>query len=166
VRQIPVTSDTGSGACQYGGASPLDHCKRTKEVLQESEERYRTLQENVPVGVYRTSNSGKFISVNPAAFKMFGLDAEKDLSSYQVSNFYNDPEKRRDVLSQLKTEGKITDFEAEFRRKDGSLFWGSLSATQVTDKNGNFICIDGVVQDITERKMAENELSGAFTEIE
>jgi chemotaxis protein methyltransferase CheR len=97
---------------------------------------------------------------------MFGLDAEEDLSSYQVSDFYNDPEKRRDVLSQLKTDGKITDFEAEFRRKDGSLFWGSLSATQVTDKDGNFIFIDGVAQDITERKRAEEGLRQSYTEIE
>jgi hypothetical protein len=78
-----------------------------REELQESEGRFRTLQENVPVGVYRTSHSGKFMSVNPAAFKMFGLDAEEDLSSYQVSDFYNDPEKRRDVLAQLKTAGKL-----------------------------------------------------------
>ncbi len=144
----------------------LMRSKRRKEALQKSEERHRTLQENVPVGVYRSSNSGKFISVNPAAFEIFGLDAEEDLSSYQVSDFYNDPEKRRDILSQLKTEGKITDFEAEFRRKDGSLFWGSLSATQVTDKDGNFIFIDGVVQDITERKRAEEGLRQSYTEIE
>jgi chemotaxis protein methyltransferase CheR len=147
----------------------LMRSKRIKEALQalqESEERYRTLQENVPVGVYRTSNSGKFMSLNPAAFKMFGLDAEEDLSSYQVSDFYNDPEKRRDVLSQLKTERKITDFEVEFRRKDGSLFWVSLNATQVTDKDGNFIFIDGVVQDITERKRAEEGLRQSYSEIE
>jgi PAS domain S-box-containing protein len=143
----------------------LMRSKRIKEALQESEERYRTLQENVPVGVYRTSNSGKFMSLNPAAFKMFGLDAEEDLSSYQVSDFYNDPEKRRDVLSQLKTERKITDFEVEFRRKDGSLFWVSLNATQVTDKDGNFIFIDGVVQDITERKRAEEGLRQSYSEI-
>ena len=136
----------------------LMRSKRIKETLQESEERYRTLQKNIPVGVFRTSNSGKFLSVNPAASKLLGLDAEEDLSSYQVTDFYNDPEKRRDVLSQLKTEGKITDFEVEFRRKDGSPFWGSLNATQVTDKDGNFIFIDGVVQDITERKQAEEEL--------
>lgn len=138
--------------------------KGTKEALQESEERYRTLQENVPVGVYRTSKSGKFISLNPAAFKMFELDAEEDLSSYQTTDFYKNPEKRQDVLSQLKTEGKITDFEAEFRRKDGSLFWGSLSATQVTDKDGNFIFVDGVVQDITERKQAEEALKDSQEE--
>jgi len=144
----------------------LMRSKRIKAALQESEERYRTLQENVPVGVYRTSNNGKFKSVNPAAFKMFGLDAGVDLSAYQVSDFYKDPEKRRDLLSLLKTEGKITDFEAEFRRNDGSLFWGSLSATLVTDKDGNFIFIDGVVQDITERKRAEEKLRYQSTLLE
>jgi PAS domain S-box-containing protein len=95
---------------------------------------------------------------------MFGLDAEEDLSSYQASDLYNDPEKRLGVLSLLKTEGQITDFEAEFRRKDGSLFWGSLSATQVTDQDGNFISIDGVVQDITERKQAEEALKSSQEE--
>jgi len=144
----------------------LMRSKRRKAALQESEERYRTLQEHVPVGVYRTSNSGKFISLNPAAVKMFGFDAEKDLSSYPVSDFYNEPEKRRDVLSQLQTEGKITDFETEFRRKDGSLFWVSLNATQVTDEDGNFVFIDGVVQDITERKRAEEKLRYQATLLE
>ena len=136
----------------------LMRSKRIKAALQESEERYRTLQENVPVGIFRTSQSGKLISVNPAAIKMFGLDAGEELSSSQVSDFYKDPEKRRDVLNLLKTEGEITDFKAEFRRKDGPLFWGALNATQVTDKDGNFIFIDGVVQDITERKRAEEAL--------
>lgn len=83
---------------------------------------------------------------------------KKDLSSYQGSDFYDDPEIRRLFLSQLKTEGKISDFEAELRRKDGSLFWGSLSASQVTGKDGNLIFIDGVVQDITERKASEQKL--------
>ena len=66
----------------------------------------------------------------------------------------------------MKTAGKITDFEVELRRKDGTSFWVSLNAMQVTDKDGNIIFIDGVVQDITERKLAEIELRGAYTEIE
>ncbi len=139
--------------------------RRTEKSLRESEERYRTLQENVPVGVYRTSNSGKIISTNPELLEMLGLDTEEELSSYQVSDFYNDPEIRQDFLSQLKTDGEVVDFEAEFRQKDGSSFWGSLSARQVTDKDGNFICIDGIVQDITERKQAERERNDAYTEI-
>jgi PAS domain S-box-containing protein len=58
----------------------------------------------------------------------------------------------------LKIAGTITSFEVELRRKDGSLFWGAISARQVTDKDGNFIFIDGVLQDITQRKQAETDL--------
>ncbi len=97
---------------------------------------------------------------------MVGFDAEEELSSYHAADFYNDPEQRRDVLNQLASEGKITDFEAEFRRKDGSSFWGSLSATQVKDQDGQFILIDGVIPDISERKMAELELRETYTQIE
>ena len=132
--------------------------KRIRATLQESEKRYRTLQENVPIGIYRTSNDGKLISVNPAAFKMFGLNDEEDLQSFRVLDFYKNPETRFDVLSTLETEGEITHFEAEFRRKDGSSFWGNLSAKQVTDEDGNFMFIDGVVQDVSERKQAEQKL--------
>jgi signal transduction histidine kinase len=73
-------------------------------------------------------------------------------------DYYKNPETRFDVLSTLETEGEITHFEAEFRRKDGSSFWGNLSAKQVTDEDGNFMFIDGVVQDVSERKQAEQKL--------
>ena len=138
--------------------SSLLRGKRIRATLQKSEKSYRTLQENIPVGIYRTSNSGNIISVNPAALMMFGLDVEEDLSSYQVADFYNDPEIRHDVISQLTTEGKVTDFDVDFRRKDGSLFWGTLSAKQVTDEDGNFMFIDGIVQDTSDRKQAELKL--------
>jgi PAS domain S-box-containing protein len=144
----------------------FDSLSQKVKELRQSEERYRTLNENVPVGVFRSSNSGQVISINPAASKMFGVDAEEDMPSYQVADFYKDPEKRRGFLSQLKTEGKITDFEAEFRRKDGSSFWGAISATQVTDEDGNFNFIDGVVQDISERKHAEESLKLSYLKIE
>jgi PAS domain S-box-containing protein len=138
--------------------SSLLRGKRVKATLQENETRYRTLQENVPVGVYRTSNDGKILSVNPAVLKMLGFDAGEDMSSFQVSDFYKNPEIRSDILSHLKAEGEVTDFEAEFRRKDGSLFWGSLSAKRVTDADGNPMFIDGVVQDTSDRKQAELKL--------
>jgi PAS domain S-box-containing protein len=132
--------------------------KKTHENLQKSEERFRTLQENVPVGVYRTSSDGELLSANPAVLKMLGFDAGEDMSSFQVSDFYKNPEIRSEILGHLKAEGEVTDFEAEFRRKDGSLFWGSLSAKRVTDADGNPMFIDGVVQDTSDRKQAELKL--------
>jgi PAS domain S-box-containing protein len=132
--------------------------KNSQENLQKSEERFRTLQENIPVGVYRTSADGKFISLNPAALKMLGVDATVDLSSLETPDFWSDQEARRDFLNRFDAEGKVTDFVSKFKRKDGSLFWGSLSSAKVVDAKGNPTFVDGVIQDITERKNAETKL--------
>ncbi len=132
--------------------------KNSQENLQKSEERFRTLQENIPVGVYRTSADGKFISLNPAALKMLGVDAAVDLSSLETPDFWSDQEARRDFLNRFDAEGKVTDFVSKFKRKDGSLFWGSLSSAKVVDAEGHSIFVDGVIQDITERRNAETKL--------
>ncbi|MFO7559616.1 MAG: PAS domain S-box protein [Desulfobacterales bacterium] len=132
--------------------------KKFEEALRESEERYRTLQENIPVGIFRTSINGKLLYVNPEAAKLFGFDARVDLSAYRIVDFYKEPEKRQAVIIKLKTEGKITDFITEFKRKDGSFFWGSISATMSTKKDGNFIYVDGIIKDVSEYRRAEENL--------
>jgi PAS domain S-box-containing protein len=140
--------------------------KLQNEKLQINEKRYRSLYENVPVGVYRASFSGEILSGNPTIVKMFGLGKKDDFLSYNIIDFYKDIEKREIVLEQLKTEGKITDYEVEFKRKDGSWFWGSISATLLTDKDGQPLFIDGIIRDITEPKHAQETLlqEKAFTD--
>jgi PAS domain S-box-containing protein len=132
-------------------------CNLTEEALKESEERYRTLYENIPVGVYRASPEGKILSANPAALEMFGFDLE-DISNFQLTDIYNDPKKREANLKLLKAQGSVKDIEVEFKRKDGTVFWGSINATLVKDKYGRFIYSDGIIQDISERKLAEEKL--------
>jgi PAS domain S-box-containing protein len=113
-------------------------CKLTEEALQESEEQYRTLYENVPVGIYRASPDGRLLSANPAALEMFGFD-QSDLSTYQLTDIYKDPQKRESNLNLLKAQGKAKDIEVEFKRKDGTVFWGSINATLVKDVGGRNI---------------------------
>jgi PAS domain S-box-containing protein len=136
----------------------LRRSKRSKASLLESEVRYRTLQENVPVGVYRTSAAGKFISLNPAALRMLGFDAAVDLPSLESPDVWSDQEARRDFLNKFDDEGKVTDFVTKFKRKDGSLFWGSLSAAKIEVADGSSYHIDGVIQDFSEQKKAEKTI--------
>jgi PAS domain S-box-containing protein len=131
------------------------HLKKIEKVLRESEAHYRTLYENVPVGVYRTTIERKTLSANPAAIQMWGYDSEEDLLTREATELYNEPERRQDFIERLINNEKVEEFETKFRRKDGSTFWGALSATLVPTRDETGPYIDGILRDISEIKRIE-----------
>jgi diguanylate cyclase (GGDEF)-like protein/PAS domain S-box-containing protein len=134
--------------------------KKTEEAFRKSEEQYRTLQSNIPVAVFRTSaaSTGGIISSNPALAKMFGYKDPDSMADIHVSELYLNKEERQKFLETLVSEGEISDYEVQFKRKDGKIFWGSLSAKAVANEGGNIEFIDGILEDITVRKKAEEAL--------
>ncbi|MCP4688229.1 MAG: PAS domain S-box protein, partial [Desulfobacterales bacterium] len=139
--------------------------KKSEEEVRKSEERYRTLHANVPVGVFRTTPEGNLLSVNPAFIEMLGYESEEELMDVSIPGLHGDPKKNKAYLEQLKSEGNIKELEVKMHRKDGSKFWGSTSATRVDDEDGEFIHVDGILKDITERKLAEREKSKLQTQL-
>lgn len=131
--------------------------KRSEEALKESEERYRTLHTNIPVGVFRTTAEpgGHLISTNPALAKMFGYETPEDMYDIRVSDLYRNPKDREKFIETILSAGAITDYEVEFKRTDGSSFWGSLSARAVKESDGSVAYLDGILEDVTERKEAK-----------
>jgi PAS domain S-box-containing protein len=130
------------------------------EKVASSEEQYRTLQSNVPVGVFRTTAEpgGRLISTNPALAKMFGYETREDMYDVRVSDLYQNPKDREKFVETISSAGAITDYEVEFKRTDGSSFWGSLSARAVKASDGSVAYLDGILEDVTERKEAESAL--------
>jgi PAS domain S-box-containing protein len=96
--------------------------KQTEEALRKSEERYRTLVENVIVAVYRTTPGpeGKFLMANPATLKMFGFDSEEELKKITVADIYVNPEERKRASDIYATQGGINDLEVLLKKKDGT----------------------------------------------
>ncbi|MDJ0781736.1 MAG: PAS domain S-box protein [Desulfosarcinaceae bacterium] len=135
----------------------LVRVRRIKRALSASEARYRTLHDNIPVGIYRTQG-GRLVSLNPAALAMFGLDSTTDAAGYTPTDLYLNPLRRKEALAALAADGELREFEIQFKRRDGALFWGALSATRVSATEGDKEVIDGIIQDITERKQAEAQL--------
>lgn len=129
------------------------------EALRVSEERYRTLNENVPVAVFRTSGDGKMLSVNPAAAKMFGYDSGDEMLCSSIRDLFYYPDREDCLTRQVEKEGKIEAHETRMKRRDGSPFWGSVSAIKVADSDGTLIHMDGIIQDINQRRLAEQEKS-------
>ena len=128
--------------------------KQAGEALRESEERHRTLLNQLPVGVYRTTPDGCFIKANPATAALFGVDDVGILQGLNARDFFHHPEDRDRYVEQLERDGTIT---ADFpmRRKDGTLFWVRDYARAIEDETDGSLFFDGILVDITERKQAK-----------
>lgn len=136
--------------------------------LQESEERYRTLVENVNIGVYRVSGGpgGRFLQVNPAIVKMFGYGSIDEFMKDPVSQTYQDPEEMRKFGRKIRQFSFVKDEELQLKKKDGTPIWASATAKAQYDSQGRIKWIDGVIEDISERKQAERLLCRAKEDAE
>jgi PAS domain S-box-containing protein len=136
--------------------------KRTEEALHQSEERFRRLAENARDVIYRMSiPDGKYEYVSPAALTIFGYSPEE---SYQNPilikqaihpNWHVYFEEQWENL--IKGEIPPT-YEYQFIHKSGKVRWLNQRNIMVRDNAGNPIAIEGIVTDITDRKLVEEAL--------
>jgi PAS domain S-box-containing protein len=133
--------------------------------LQASEEQYRSLFENVPIGLFRTSATGQFLDVNPAAVKMSALPNREVLLNRNVYDFLRVGEDRQRWEDTMFKEGIVRDFEAELKNGDIT-FWCSIDALGIPDSEGQIQFFEGSVQDITLRKQLEKQTLELATEQE
>ncbi len=141
-----------------------DITKRKKFItdLMEREEKYRTLTYNLNVGVYRSTpgKNGKFLEVNPAFLKIFQFRSKDELERWKVVDFYPDTVERKKIEAKLASKGFIMNEEVKLRKKDGTIFFASISTTLTEDESGKIIHYDGIIEDITvQRKIREDILA-------
>jgi PAS domain S-box-containing protein len=131
--------------------------KRTEEALRESEEKYKSLANNLNVGVFRNTegSEGKFIEANPAIVKMFGFDSKEEFLKIKVTDLYKKSADRKKYSEKLLNAGAVQNEELQLQKKDGTAFIGSVSAVVVENKKNKIKYYDGIIEDITERKRTE-----------
>ena len=134
--------------------------KQAEEALSESEAKYKSLTNNLNVGVYRNSvgSKGKFIEANPAIVKMFGYDSREEFLKIGVSDLYKDHLEREEFIFKIAKTGSIKNEMLKLQKKDGTGLIGSVSAVAVKNKKGDIKYFDGIIEDITDRKWAEEAL--------
>ena len=129
--------------------------------------KFQTLYENASESIFQCTLDGRFMSANPALANIFGYESAEDII-LGVENIATDccvdaaDRKRFEAL--LLENGRVRAFESEYKRRDGSLFWGSSSARLVKDENGQPAYLEGSLIDITERterERAEREREAA-----
>ncbi len=137
--------------------SALDESTR-RRIAREAESRYRTLFEGVPVGLYRATLSGQFLDANPALLQLLGFPSRESLMAVNMREVYVDAKARRAFLERLEREGEVHDMELQWKRYGGQIITVRKGARPVRDPSGRLLHYEGVVEDITERKRARQEL--------
>jgi two-component system cell cycle sensor histidine kinase/response regulator CckA len=134
--------------------------KRQTETLQKSEFRYRSLLSRLPIGVYRNTPGppGRFLMANEAISKMFGYESPEHFMQSNVADLFVDPAETEFFSEQLVAQGSVNAVVLRFKRKDGSPFWASVTARAVGNDQGEIKYFEGIIEDITERKRAEEAL--------
>ena len=157
-----VITASGPAPSEVGYATAVSEAERRRsraeDALLRSEERYRTLFDAVPVGLYRTASDGRIANANPAMAQMLGFEGVEALIGSRAVELYVAPDVRREWTRRLETEGLVHGFESELRRRDGTALWALESARATLDDAGRILHIEGTVLDITERKRAELRL--------
>ncbi len=133
--------------------------KQTEEALQESEQNYRGVIENLQDVFYRADAAGNITMASPSAKDVFGYSSVDEVIGLNLArDFYTDPKNRRDFLTAIQKTGSVKNFEAILKKKDGSPVIVSTSAHYYHDPDGNVLGVEGIAKDITEWKHAEEAL--------
>jgi len=132
--------------------------ERTAE-LAKSEERYRTLFDGVPVGLYRSTPEGKILDVSPAFVQLLGYPSRQELLAVaNTAALYVDPEERDRWQELMERKGVVRDFPVRVRRYDGTTIWLGDTARTVKDEQGQVLHYEGSLEDISRRKRYEHEI--------
>ena len=134
--------------------------KRTQEELKKSEEKYRTILENIEEGYYEVDLAGNFTFFNDSIQKILGYDRNelRGMNNRQYTDQENG-KKLYQAFNKVYTTGRATkEFDWQIIRKDGSERYVEASVSVLKDSEGEPIGFRGIVRDITERKEAEEAL--------
>ncbi|NLS91877.1 MAG: PAS domain S-box protein [Planctomycetaceae bacterium] len=126
--------------------------------LQESENRYRTIVETAREGIWAMDAGFRTYFVNPRMALMLGYEPEEMLGrSFEEFVFEDDLAAHSERVAERRS-GRSGEYERRLRRKDGSTFWATVSATTMTDDQGRFAGSFVMVTDVTQRREDENRL--------
>lgn len=135
---------------------------RAEQELRASEERFRSLYNNVHIGLYRTTPEGRVLMANPALVRMLGLPSFEALAEIdlEAQSWYVDFD-RAAFRERVEREGAIHGLEARWRRSDGSTLVVRESARAVRDNQDRVLYYEGTVEDVTGHHALEKQLRQA-----
>lgn len=139
--------------------------KRMERALRASEEKYRSIFDNAPIGIFRTTFAGRFLEANTTLARMVGYDSSAELIRHVEdvgTDLYYEPRFKSMLREALLDTPSRASMEVEFKRRDGSRFYAFINASLQFDRHGQPAFIDGTIEDINERKRSEEKYRVIF----
>ena len=156
-----------AGKIRGGVESFIDITERKQavEALRESEKEYRGIVENAKEGIFRRYKE-RFLTVNQAFADMLGYESPEEVMETITANLATDtyvrPEDRIRLKEMIAAQGYAKNFEVELYRKDRSRIWISLNVQAVRDDRGKLLYNQGICEEITLKKLADEERQQAI----
>ncbi len=132
---------------------------RTAQMVHE-QEKFRSIFENSPEGIFQTTREGRYLAANPALAGIYGYSSPQELMEQLTdaqTKLYVDPARRAEWQRRMEQEKVVREFVSEIRCRDGSTRWISETACKVTKLDGSFLYYQGFVVDVTAERNAERE---------
>jgi len=169
-----------SGAQDYLGREQLAaatlrhalHCSIARQqeriALVAEKENYYGLFDHLVEGIFRTTPSGNYLLANVALAKIYGYNSPVELMANikDIANrLYVDHGRREEFVRLMQEHDTLSGFESKIYRKDETIIWIAENCRAVRDAQGKLLYYEGTVEDITERKRAEEQIRRATAEL-
>ena len=159
LRTVLLRDDSGEPAAMWATVRDVSGRRRAEEALRESEERFKSLFENSLLGLYRTTPGGDILMANPALCRMLGFATYEELERRNLEREGFEPEyPREEFKRRMAEEGRVVGLESHWTTHDGRTLYVRESARVVRGADGEIRFFEGTVEDITERRRAEEAL--------
>lgn len=155
--KFPFYDDDNNVIGTFGITGDVTDRINIEEALRKSEEKYRDIFDNIQDVFYRTDEKGIVTEISPSIEKYTEYKRSEILGTPAV-NFYYFQEDRENLVQELQQKGKVIDFEVRLRTAGGKLVYTSVTSHIIKDASGKFIGVEGIMRDISERKIAEMKL--------
>lgn len=139
----------------------ITQLERFKATMEMIEHKYTAMVNNAFEGIFQSNPDGRLLTANPSMARIFGYPSVEIMLAEVVdiaTQAYARPEDRAAILDELRAQGAVQQKEILFRRHDGSHFHGLMSARLLSGPNGEGEHIEGVIVDISDRKILETQM--------
>lgn len=142
--------------------------KAAEEAILKAEQEYRQIFELAPEGIFKTTPNGKLLSLNPAGARIFGFEStEEAVNTIEDTGrqVWLSKAERDAYAAELELKGEIQGRLYEFRRKDSTPIWLTMTARRVAGEDGQTLHYQGYFVDVTEQKRLEAQLNEHLREV-